>query len=292
MITYSQLYQRLSHLYDIREAQAVVRLLLEMRFGLSLTDIYAGKVTELSANDTIELEKMMRRLETGEPIQYVLGQAEFHGYIYKVCPGVLIPRAETAALVDWIVGSWGQAPDPGLNHRSRPHDPLSVLDIGTGSGCIAVTLALLLNQAKVTAWDVSPTALQVAKENADRHHAEVNVVEQDALNVQVAGQRWDIIVSNPPYIAEKERAAMAKNVLDYEPSLALFVADDDPLLFYRKIAEYAIKSLKNGGKLFFEINPVYVNNLQTLLSGTGFTDIEVRNDPYGKQRMIKASCKP
>ena len=277
MNSYPQLYQRLAHLYEIREAQAIVRLLLDMRFGLSLADIYAGKVTELSANDTIELEKMMCRLETGEPVQYVLGQAAFHGYIYKVCPGVLIPRPETTELVDWIA------------QDNRPD--LSVLDIGTGSGCIAVTLALLLQQAKVTAWDISPTALQVATENAQQHHADVNVVEQDALHAPIAGRQWDIIVSNPPYIAEKERGNMAPNVLDYEPSLALFVSDEDPLLFYRAIAEYAMKSLKNEGVLFFEINPVYVNELQALLTNTGFTDVEVRDDQYGKQRMMKASCK-
>jgi release factor glutamine methyltransferase len=244
---------------------------------LSLADIYAGKVTELSPNDTIELEKMMGRLEAGEPVQYVLGQASFHGYIYKVCPGVLIPRPETAELVDWIA------------EDRRPD--LSVLDIGTGTGCIAVTLALLLPQAKVTAWDISPVALQVAAENARKYDADVTVVKQDTLQALADGRQWDVIVSNPPYIAEQERAAMDRNVLDYEPSLALFVADDDPLLFYRAIARYAIKSLKNDGELFFEINPRYINELQSLLADIGFTAVEVRNDQYGKQRMIKASCK-
>jgi release factor glutamine methyltransferase len=277
MNTYQQLYQRLSHLYEKGEAQAIVRLLLDMRFDLSLADIYAGKVTELSPNDTIELEKMMGRLEAGEPVQYVLGQASFHGYIYKVCPGVLIPRPETAELVDWIA------------EDRRPD--LSVLDIGTGSGCIAVTLTLLLPQAKVTAWDISPVALQVAAENAQKYDADVTVVKQDTLQALADGRQWDVIVSNPPYIAEQERAAMDRNVLDYEPSLALFVADDDPLLFYRAIARYAIKSLKNDGELFFEINPRYINELQSLLADIGFTAVEVRNDQYGKQRMIKASCK-
>ena len=191
---------------------------------------------------------------------------------------MLIPRPETAELVDWVAID------------KRPN--LSVLDIGTGSGCIAVTLALLMNQAKVTAWDVSPTALQTAAENARRHHADVTVTEQDALHAPIAGRQWDIIVSNPPYIAEQERASMEPNVLDYEPSLALFVSDEDPLVFYKAIAEYAMKSLKNDGKLYFEINPAYVNELQDLLTNAGFKDVTVRDDQYGKQRMIKASWEP
>ena len=278
MNSYPQLYQRLQHLYDNREAQAVVRLLLDMRFGLSLADIYTGKVAELSSNDAIELEKLMCRLEKGEPVQYVLGQAPFAGYIYKVCPGVLIPRPETAELVDWIAAD--------------RREGLSVLDIGTGSGCIAVTLALKMNHVKVTAWDISPVALTVARENAQQYHVDVSVVEQDVLKAQATCALWDVIVSNPPYVTASERATMEQNVLEFEPSLALFVSDEDPLLFYRVIAKYAMESLKTGGKLFFEINPIYVNELQVLLATTGFTEIEVKSDQYGKQRMIKATyCK-
>jgi release factor glutamine methyltransferase len=163
----------------------------------------------------------------------------------------------------------------------------TILDIGTGSGCIACTLAAELPEAQVTAWDISEAALSVARENAKRTNVHVSFEQVDALNIPLTPDKWDIIISNPPYICEQERATMERHVLDYEPSLALFVPDDDPLLFYRAIADYARQSLTAGGSLFFEINPLYAEQLKSLLSAMSYHHIEVRDDQYGKPRMIK-----
>ena len=286
-MTFQDLWHRLTLVYDDGEAKAIVRLVLESRFGLSMSDIYVGKVNELSPNDNKELAKIMLRLEKAEPVQYVLGTADFHGYTYKVEQGVLIPRPETAELADWVVADLHATPAVG----SAQEAPLpSVLDVGTGSGCIAITLALLLKRCIVTAWDIAPAALRLARENAQQHGVAVEVVEQDIFTAPADRNRWDVIVSNPPYIARREQQAMNHNVLDYEPEVALFVPDDDPLKFYRAIATYAAQSLKRGGRLFFEINPVYAEDMCDLLAGAGFTDIEIRNDQFGRQRMMRGVC--
>lgn len=271
------------------EAQATVRLVLEERFGLSLTDIASGKVNELSADDLASLEKIMQRLEAGEPVQYVLGEAEFCGRWFIVETGVLIPRPETEQLVEWIRSDYN-LPFCAL----QPPAPLQVLDIGTGSGCIATSLELGLFNAAVTAWDVSGDALLIARENARRLQAHVNFELVDILehaasaeDTSPEAERWDIIVSNPPYIAEAERGQMADNVLQYEPATALFVPDDDPLLFYKAIARYAKTALKADGALYFEINPLFADALRQWLEGEGFRHIVVRNDAFGKKRMLK-----
>ena len=286
-MTFQDLWHRLTPVYDDGEAKAIVRLVLESRFGLSMSDIYVGKVNELSPNDNKELAKIMLRLEKAEPVQYVLGTADFHGYTYKVEQGVLIPRPETAELADWVVADLHATAAVG----SAQEAPLpSVLDVGTGSGCIAITLALLLKRCIVTAWDIAPAALRLARENAQQHGVAVEVVEQDIFTAPADRNRWDVIVSNPPYIARREQQAMSHNVLDYEPEVALFVPDDDPLKFYRAIATYAAQSLKRGGRLFFEINPVYAEEMCDLLARAGFTDIEIRNDQFGRQRMMRGAC--
>jgi release factor glutamine methyltransferase len=214
-------------------------------------------------------------------VQYVLGEAEFCGRLFHVAPGVLIPRPETQELCQWMIATL----------RSYP-TPLSILDIGTGSGCIACTLAAEIPEADVTAWDISETALAIARENAKRTNVHVMFRQVDALQLPAnpvpPATHYDLIVSNPPYICERERTAMAPNVLDHEPPLALFVPDDDPLLFYRAIADYARKSLKPGGSLFFEINPLYTQELQALLRAMSYQTIETRNDQFGKPRMIRA----
>jgi len=186
---------------------------------------------------------------------------------------VLIPRPETYELCQWSIDAFKGG---------------TILDIGTGSGCIACTIAAALPLAAVTAWDVSETALSVACGNAKRTNVQVSFERVDALNIPPTPDRWDIIISNPPYICERERAAMERNVLDYEPAEALFVPDDDPLLFYRAIAAYGQGALKPGGRLYFELNPLYASDVQHLLSMMLYHNIEIKEDQYGKQRMIRA----
>lgn len=276
-MTYEEFWHPLQTLYDTGEAKAIARTVLEVCFNLTMTDILCGKVTQLSANDQNKLEEILQRLLTGEPVQYVLGEADFGGKTFLVEPGVLIPRPETYELCEWVLEERG----------------INILDIGTGSGCIAITLAIGIPEAKVTAWDISDKALKIAAENAKRANVNVSFEKVDVLNTPLLnreglGVSLDIIVSNPPYILNKERARMERNVLDYEPELALFVPDDDPLLFYHAIARYAIRVLKPDGRLFFEINPLCVNDLQQMLNNEGFSHTEVRNDQFDKQRFIKA----
>ena len=293
-MTYEELWHRLTPLYEPGEAKAIVRLLLDERYGLSWADVLGGKVTELSANDQTELKKIMLRLEKGEPIQYIIGVADFCGRQFHVEPGVLIPRPETAELCQLILAteSHGQT----RNICEIPcHSDANILDIGTGSGCIAITLALELPEAKVTAWDISDEALRIASENAKRLGASVTFEHRDVLSISLTSHlspltsHYDLIVSNPPYICRREADGMAQNVLDYEPHLALFVPDDDPLLFYRAIAQYATKALKPQGALFFEINPLYVSSLTHLLSTMSCYDIKTLPDQFGKLRFLKAT---
>ena len=300
-MTYNQLWKRLTAIYNEREAQAIVRTVLDALFGMSLTDICLGKVTQLSADDTTRLEKIMQRLEKSEPVQYVLGAEWFAGRLFDVAPGVLIPRPETEDLVKWACdeAKEKEKEDNSKEERGKeekevskkgeeaPHP--SILDIGTGSGCIAITVALALPQARVTAWDISTDALAIAAGNAHRLGASVRFEHQDALNAPDDEERWDVIVSNPPYICDRERAAMSATVLNYEPELALFVPDSDPLLFYRAIARYASKALKPGGRLLFETNTAYAHEVAQAMADEGFTAIEVRNDCFGKPRMVKGA---
>ena len=278
-MTYETLWHLLTPLYGEGEAKAIARMVYEVRYGLTFTDLCIGKDTQLSADDQAELEEIAQRLQRHEPIQYVLGKAEFMGEWYDVEPGVLIPRPETEELVRWISLSKGE----GVN----------ILDIGTGSGCIAIALAVLYPEAEVTAWDISEKALEVARKNAIRNNVNVHFEQVDALHLtsdilHQTSNAFSLIISNPPYICNKEREAMEPNVLDYEPHEALFVPDNDPLLFYRAIAEYGKKALKPDGWLYFEINPLYAEPLCELLSTMSYHDIECKDDQYGKQRMIRA----
>ncbi len=272
-MTYEQLWHRLIPIYEAGEAKAIVRNVLEMQFHLSFADILCGKVTELSADNQAELEKIMVRLEKSEPMQYVLGTAFFYGRPFHVDPGVLIPRPETTELCQWII----EAPKEG-----------SILDIGTGSGCIAITLAIELPQSHVSAWDISEEALTIAKANASTLNAHVNFEKQDALAPHIDERKWDIIVSNPPYIEPKEREEMEKNVLEYEPAIALFAPESNPIAFYQSIGNYAAKTLLPGGLLYFELNPLTANAVDSYLESIGFKDIEYREDQFHKQRFLKA----
>lgn len=273
-MTYRELWRTLEPLYGNGEARAVTDYVLDVCFGLSKADILCGAVEEMTAEKTAELNKIFNRLTKGEPVQYVLGRAEFCGRWFSVRPGVLIPRPETEELCAWITAD------------SKASGSPKVLDIGTGSGCIAITLQLDMPESKVTAWDISADALDVARENAQQLGANVNFVKLDALNAKPEGE-WDVIVSNPPYICEKEKKDMAVNVLEHEPHTALFVPDADPLLFYRAITRLAVQTLNKGGRLYFEINPIYADDTCRMMQAEGMTAVELRSDMYGKQRMAK-----
>ena len=280
MKTYQQFWQSLTPLYDAGEAQAIVRTVLDVEYGMTLTDIICGKVNELSSDEERNLEEIITRLQNGEPVQYVLGEADFAGRTFHVEPGVLIPRPETAELCQWI-----EEDVSSLEADERKQ----ILDICTGSGCIAITLGLTLPNSEVTGWDISEDALRIAQGNVEMLKAgNVRIEYQDALMLPKAAETADIIVSNPPYICEKEKADMEKNVLEHEPSIALFVPDEEPLKFYRAIAEYASSALKSEGALYFEINPIYEKETREMLEGLGFKDIETKEDAFGKKRMMKA----
>ena len=302
MKTYQQLWQSLTPLYDAGEAQAIVRTVLDVKYGMTLTDIICGKVNELSADEKRKLEEIIIRLQKGEPVQYVLGEADFAGRPFHVEPGVLIPRPETAELCQWIekdmieksIVSSGDSSedspeDSSGNSPQATDDARRILDICTGSGCIAITLGLNIPNSEVTGWDISEDALRIAQGNVEMLKARnVRIEYQDALALPKAAEAADLIVSNPPYICEKEKADMEKNVLEHEPSLALFVPDEDPLKFYRAIAEYASSALKSGGALYFEINPIYEKETREMLLKLDFKDIETKEDAFGKKRMMRA----
>ena len=297
MKTYQEFWQSLTPLYDAGEAQAIVRTVLDVEYGMTLTDIICGKVNELSSDEERNLEEIITRLQNGEPVQYVLGEADFAGRTFHVEPGVLIPRPETAELCQWIEEEVSSL---------DADDPKQILDICTGSGCIAITLGLTLPNSEVTGWDISEDALRIAQGNVEMLKARnVRIEYQDALMLPKAAEAaeaaeiseaaesslsksWNIIVSNPPYICEKEKADMEKNVLEHEPSIALFVPDKEPLKFYRAIAEYASSALKSEGALYFEINPIYEKETREMLEELGFKDIKTKEDAYGKKRMMKA----
>ena len=283
MKTYQQFWQSLTPLYDAGEAQAIVRTVLDVEYGMTLTDIICGKVNELSSDEERNLEEIIIRLQNGEPVQYVLGEADFAGRTFHVEPGVLIPRPETAELCQWIEENVSSL---------EADDPKQILDICTGSGCIAITLGLTIPNSEVTGWDISEDALRIAQGNVEMLKVgNVRIEYQDALMLPKAAEAADIIVSNPPYICEKEKADMEKNVLEHEPSIALFVPDEDPLKFYRAIAEYASSALKSEGALYFEINPIYEKETREMLEELGFKDIETKEDAFGKKRMMKAKNK-
>ena len=287
MKTYQEFWQSLTPLYDAGEAQAIVRTVLDVEYGMTLTDIICGKVNELSSDEERNLEEIIARLQNGEPVQYVLGEADFAGRTFHVEPGVLIPRPETAELCQWIEEEVSSL---------KADEKKQILDICTGSGCIAITLGLTLPNSEVTGWDISEDALRIAQGNVEMLKAgNVRIEYQDALMLPKAAEAesslskgWNIIVSNPPYICEKEKADMEKNVLEHEPSIALFVPDEDPLKFYRAIAEYASSALKSEGALYFEINPIYEKETREMLQSLGFKNIETKEDAFGKKRMMKA----
>ena len=342
MKTYQQLWQSLTPLYDAGEAQAIVRTVLDVEYGMTLTDIICGKVNELSADEGRKLEEIIIRLQKGEPVQYVLGEADFAGRTFHVEPGVLIPRPETAELCQWIVETQNEnwekeeaiirkefniSPDVAFKdvnmfeakgwlkrqylrlrflvkmlhiYKKTRYTKLAsprprIIDLCTGSGSIAITLSLDIPNSEVLGIDISDSACNVATKNAKQLASKAifkNVDIFDLLEMcKTNGKehfKADIIVSNPPYICEKEKAEMEKNVLEHEPAIALFVPDEDPLKFYRAIAEFASTELRSLGMLYFEINPLYEKETREMLKGFGFKDIETKEDAFGKKRMMRA----
>ena len=262
--------------YSDSEALALAKMLLVEVFGFSTLELYGGKDKEFSEKHRSVLAEMIRRLQKNEPIQYIIGIESFCGLTFEVDPNVLIPRPETQELVSWIV------------EECQKEEAIRILDIGTGSGCIPVSLAKQLPRAEVESWDISEGALEVASRNCERNEVKVLLRRKDVLNAAPEGVFYDVIVSNPPYIADREKVDMEANVLDWEPSLALFVPDDDPLLFYRKIAQLGCEMLKEGGSLYFEINRAYGQETSLMLSELGYNQIELKKDSWGNDRMIKA----
>lgn len=277
---FRQIVDTLIPTVEEREARALAFVVLEDAFGLSRTDIYLGKDTPFSEDDTIRLEKILRRLEQGEPVQYAIGTAQFCDLTFRVTPDTLIPRPETEELVGWVASL-------------LPSDaPCSVLDVGTGTGCIAISLAKQFPRAQVTAWDISEEALAVARQNAETNGVTVDFCQKDVLEVvnesaaSMPTHAPLYIVSNPPYICERERTEMEAHVLDYEPASALFVPDADPLLFYRALAR--LGQQLNASAVLVEINQAYGQETVRMFQSNGYSNVELRRDIYGKDRMIKA----
>ena len=264
----------LTALYGEREARQIARIVVMELGGLCLTDLVAEPDKELGID---ELDRIIGELAAGRPLQYVLGHTEFYGLDFQVREGVLIPRPETEELVRWIAES------------PAPDNP-AVLDVGPGSGCIAVTLARLIPESRITAVDISEKALSIARENARRLDAKVDFRQGDALGELFPGQReqFDLIVSNPPYIPRSEKASIRVNVTGYEPAEALFVEDGDPLIFYRAIARFGQRHLVEGGHLYFEINALCGKETVAMLRQENYTEVELIQDLYGKDRIVKA----
>lgn len=269
-----EIRQALAGYYSSEEINVFARYLLEKIVGVSSVRLLADWNRTLTAEQREQFRQMTERLKTYEPIQYILGECYFSGLVFHVRPGVLIPRPETEELVMRIAEEW-----KGKEAR--------LLDIGTGSGCIAIALADRLPQCKVSAWDISAEALDIARENAVLNNLSIDFQQKNILEEPI-GETFDVIVSNPPYVLEGEKEVMEPNVLRYEPAVALFVADADPLLFYRRIATLALQALTPDGTLYFEINQAYGKETKELLQTIGFSQVELVQDCFGKDRIIKA----
>ncbi|MGY6742899.1 MAG: peptide chain release factor N(5)-glutamine methyltransferase [Cecembia sp.] len=269
---FSEYKGQLTAIYPEQEAESLVYWLFEVFLGKKRLDIIQDKAL---LEIPLSLQEALGQLLQGKPIQYIIGSAPFYGRDFEVGPEVLIPRNETEELVHLII-------------KENPQEGLKILDIGTGSGCIPVTLALEMNRPEVFAIDVSEAALDMAKRNAERLLASVVFQQLDILEEKIPYEQLDVIVSNPPYVRYSEKERMHQNVLAYEPHLALFVFDEDPLLFYRVIAEKAKQSLKSGGKLYFEINEALGEDTKNLMEAWGYSQVNILKDLNGKDRILFA----
>jgi len=272
--------QSLGSVYDANEIEAVTLLVVNEISGLSKAQIKAFPEKEIIVEQAEKLDEILSRLKTGEPVQYILGYTEFYGLPFKVNPSVLIPRSETEELVEWV-----------LNSVEGKYSKASILDIGTGSGCIAISLKKNLTGALVSAIDISVDALETAKQNADLNGVDVSFIQADILNPSTYNSQTSIsiIISNPPYVTLYDKMQMHTNVTDFEPHSALFVPDEDPLIFYKAIADFALDHLTENGLLFLEINESLGMETVELLKKKGFKNIELREDMSGRDRMIKGT---
>ncbi|MEQ8688349.1 MAG: peptide chain release factor N(5)-glutamine methyltransferase [Imperialibacter sp.] len=272
---FTKVVNQLTPIFGANEAQSITDYLLEGTLAVTAKERLAKKPLEVSGKDLEVLEKAVKRLKNEEPVQHVVGYGWFYGRKFFVNKDVLVPRPETEELVHWIV-----------NSHKKPTET-NLLDIGTGSGCIPITISLEVPNIQCEGWDISEAALKTASENATKLEANVLFKHVNILEATIVNKAFDVIVSNPPYVRDSEKTLMSKNVLDYDPALALFVGDDDPLIFYRKIAGLARTGLKNGGWLYFEINEAFGKEMKDLLDSLSYSHIELRQDINGKDRMIR-----
>ena len=273
-------FDALKNIQDEQEIESFFFILTEYLHNLKRVDVALNPNYEISDAAIEKWNSILVQLQQEKPIQYITGEAWFYGLQFEVNENTLIPRPETEELVEWIIES----------QKSKVQSQkLEILDIGTGTGCIPISLKTNLLQANVSAIDVSEKALEVAKRNAQSNKVEVNFIQTNILEVEDLNQHFDIIVSNPPYVRNLEKQEIKKNVLDYEPHLALFVEDTDALLFYRKIAQLALENLSPNGLLFFEINQYLGKETVELLENLGFKNIELKKDIYGNDRMVKST---
>lgn len=273
--TIQYIKKELAGLYPATEVTGFIKLIFEHVCQMTYTDQVIHRKEKLNSSYIQQIEEIVSRLKQHEPIQYILGETEFLGLKIKVNPSVLIPRPETEELVNWII-------------KSVPSHPVSILDIGTGSGCIALTLKHTFKNTQILAIEHSADAISTARINAQINHLDVHFIHTDIFKWKnKAWEDMDIIVSNPPYIRETEKKSMLPNVLKYEPKKALFVSNTDPLIFYREIARFAKKTLKKNGWLYVEINENFGDAMASLLNKTGFKNVEIKKDLYGKDRMLR-----
>ena len=274
-----QFYKELQQLYPRTEIESFLELILEREFGVRRIDLALDQELRERSWDPKPFDEALQELLKEKPIQYILGKVEFLGMDFCVDESVLIPRPETEELAGWVIESAKELRSP------------VILDVGTGSGCIAISLAKLLPGSVIHALDVSPAALNTARKNSKRHQTEIRFLERNILSPEKLEVTYDIMVSNPPYVRKREMAQMRKNVTRYEPDLALFVSDDDPLEFFRRIGEHGQTSLRPGGFLFFEINEYLGEKMVALLTSMGYGEVILKKDIYGKDRMIRAAKK-
>lgn len=265
------------------EIQSFFTIIIEEYLNLQRIDLVTRPNFDISEEKLQLLSEILKRLKNHEPIQYILGKTEFYGLPFYVNHDVLIPRPETEELVEWVIAEVQKL------KSDKEINTLSILDIGTGSGCIPISIKKNTSLTKLSGLDISNNAIEIAKKNSELNSSDVQFILKDILSTSSLDKNYDIIISNPPYVRELEKEEMNKNVLNHEPELALFVSDDDPLSFYRKIAILAKNNLTKNGSLFFEINEYLGEEMIDLLTDLGFTSIELRKDIFGKDRMIKAS---
>lgn len=273
-------FEALKSVHDVNEIESFFFILIEYFHNLKRIDLALNPDFEISDEEVLKWEAIISDLKTEKPIQYSIGETWFYDSKFYVNEHTLIPRPETEELVDWIIKT----------HKSKDKiDKLAVLDIGTGTGCIPISLKKNIPQAEVFAIDVSEEALKIAHKNAETNQVQINFILQNILETEDLNQNFDVIVSNPPYVRNLEKQEIKKNVLEFEPHLALFVEDTDALLFYRKIAQLALKNLTANGLLFFEINQYLGKETVELLETLGFKNVELKKDIYGNDRMIKCT---